>query len=391
MPGQSAESNGDGMRVPASLLHGMSDAQESRPIDGIRPSKVLTPASPHEAADLLADAAEHGMAVAPVGGGASLALGNPPERLDLAISTARLGGISHYEPTDLTLAVGAGTRFADLRAVLAEHGQGLPLDVPKPEEATIGGLIATALAGPRRLGSGSLRDLLIGIAVAHPSGTVTKAGGLVVKNVTGFDMMRLYHGSLGTLGVVVSANFKVLPLARAEATVRARFASLDEALVGAAAVRASRLSPVALEAGWWDGEWHTAVRLEGRPDTVRLLVTEAQGLLGGDQTSLHDNESATWWQRYVDAQAIGAEPRDVLLRCGTRPSGTAELARAVVRCLDETGARLLSLAASPGLGSVLSRVVFDGDSLSAAARLGALRESRHWPRESHREALDLLP
>jgi glycolate oxidase FAD binding subunit len=166
----------------------------------------------------------------------------------------------------------------------------------------------------------------------------------------------------------------VLPLARAEATVRARFASLDDALAAAAAVRASRLSPVALEAAWWDGEWQTAVRLEGRPDTVRLLVTEAQGLLGGDQTALHDNESAAWWQRYVDAQAIGAEPADVLLRCGTRPSGTAELARAVVRCLDETGARLLSLAASPGLGSVLSRVVFDGDSLSAAARLGALQQ-----------------
>lgn len=373
MPTVNAGSNGNGQLISASVLPGTSGIAENMRIDGIRPTTVLTPSNPQEAADILADAAERGLAVAPVGGGASLALGNRPERLDLVLSTARLGGIIHYEPTDLTLVVGAGTRFADLRTVLAEHGQGLPLDVAMPEEATIGGLIATALAGPRRLGSGSLRDLLIGISAAHPSGTVTKAGGLVVKNVTGFDLMRLYHGSLGTLGVVVSANFKVLPLARAEATVVSRVDSLDAALAAAAAVRTSRLLPVALEAAWWDGEWETAVRLEGRPETVRLLVTEAQGLIGGDQATLLDNESASWWQRYVDAQAIGAEPSDVLLRCGTRPSGTAELARAVLRCLDEAGARMLSLAASPGFGSVVARVVVD-DGTSAAVRSATLQQ-----------------
>ena len=342
-------------------------------VDGPTSATVESPATRQEAADLLADAAERGLAVAPVGGGTSLALGNRPERLDIALSTARLGGIIHYEPTDLTLAVGAGTRFADLRAVLAEHGQGLPIDVSRPEEATIGGLIATALAGPRRLGSGSLRDLLIGIAAAHPSGTVTKAGGLVVKNVTGFDLMRLYHGSLGTLGVVVSANFKVLPLARAEATVVARFASLDAALAAAATIRASRLSPVALEAAWWEGEWQTAGRLEGRPETVRLLSQETRSSIGGESATLLDAESGAWWQRYVDAQAVGAAPRDVLVRCTTRPSGTADLARTVVRCLDAAGAELSSLAASVGLGSVLCRLAFEESEEAAAARLAALQ------------------
>ena len=98
-------------------------------------------------------------------------------------------------------------------ASLAERGQTLPVDVADAEHATIGGMIATAMAGPRRFGSGTLRDLLIGIAVAYPDGTVGKAGGLVVKNVTGFDLMRLHLGALGTLGVIVSANFKVLPIA----------------------------------------------------------------------------------------------------------------------------------------------------------------------------------
>ena len=135
------------------------------------------------------------------------------------LSTEHLAGIIDYEPTDLVLSVGAGARFGDVQAVLAEHGQRLPLDPPGAADATIGGLIATGRWGPLRYSAGTLRDLLIGISVAHPSGTVSKAGGMVVKNVSGYDMPRLYLGSLGTLGVVVSANFKVLPRPRAEATV----------------------------------------------------------------------------------------------------------------------------------------------------------------------------
>ncbi len=192
-------------------------------VDGIIPPRIVEPERPADVAELLAGAASDGLAVAPIGGATSLALGNLPERLDVGLSTARLRGIIHYEPTDLTLSVAAGSPLADVQAVLAEHGQTLPIEVPRSERATIGGLIATALAGPRRYGAGTLRDLLIGISAAHPSGTVTKAGGLVVKNVTGFDLMRLYLGSLGTLGVIVSANFKVLPLPRHETTLHATY------------------------------------------------------------------------------------------------------------------------------------------------------------------------
>ena len=158
-------------------------------------------------------------------------LGNPPERVDCVLSTERLAGIIDYEPTDLVLSVGAGARFGDVQAVLGEHGQRLPLDPPGGADATIGGLIATGRWGPLRYSAGTLRDLLIGIAVAHPSGTVSKAGGMVVKNVSGFDMPRLYHGSLGTLGVIVSANFKVLPRPRAEATVIARLRRAGEGIL----------------------------------------------------------------------------------------------------------------------------------------------------------------
>src|SRR5690554_2646366 len=97
-------------------------------IDGIAPADVVAPDNAQAIADVLADAAERGQAVAPVGGGTALALGNVPERLDIALSTANVGGVIDYEPTDLVISVGAGARFADVQAVLAEHGQWLPLE-----------------------------------------------------------------------------------------------------------------------------------------------------------------------------------------------------------------------------------------------------------------------
>src|SRR5918995_7866 len=114
-------------------------------IDGIAASHVVAPGDAQEVAEALAAIAALGHAVAPVGGGTSLNMGNPPERVDCILSTEHLAGTIDYEPTDLVLSVGAGTRFGDVQAVLAEHGQRLPLDPPGGADATIGGLVA-----PRR-------------------------------------------------------------------------------------------------------------------------------------------------------------------------------------------------------------------------------------------------
>ena len=338
-------------------------------IDGLTPAETVTPESPQQVADVLADAAVRDRAVAPVGGGTALALGNPPERLDLALSTARLRGVLDYEPTDLVLSVAAGTRLGDVQAVLAEHGQTLPIDPPGGDEATIGGLIATALAGPRRLSSGTIRDLLIGIAVAHPSGTVTKAGGMVVKNVTGFDLPRLYHGSLGTLGVVVSANFKVLPLPRSEATLVVPTPSLDEALASADRLRASRIQPAALEVAWRDGQWLIAVRLAGREGTVRMLSTEAGQLLR-DAEMLEAAASVAWWKRYVAEQVLVVANDEALFRCAVQPRLTRELAKGVVAAAAELDAEIALLVASVGVGSVTVRLCF-GEGRGSGERLAA--------------------
>jgi glycolate oxidase FAD binding subunit len=337
-------------------------------IDGVEAASVVAPETPEAVAETLAEAAERGLAVAPVGGSTALSLGNPPERVDLALSTARLAGVIAYEPTDLVLSVGAGARFGDVQAVLAEHGQELPLDPPLADRATIGGLIATALAGPRRLSSGTLRDLLIGISVAHPSGTVTKAGGMVVKNVSGFDLARVYHGSLGTLGVIVSANFKVLPAPRAETTILAEAASPDEALTLAERVRGGRVQPAALEVSMGDDGWWVAVRLLGRTETVAALATEVEGSIRQDTARLVGEESRGWWREYVDALAVAHAPREVLVRCAARPKASHQLVRDALAATCDRGLRVRRLAASVGLGTVMVRATNDdedGDRLKA--------------------------
>ena len=334
-------------------------------VDGVVAPDVVVPGDAQETAAALAEAAALGRAVTPVGGGTALNLGNPPERVDRVLSTERLAGIIDYEPTDLVLSVGAGARFGDVQAVLAEHGQRLPLDPPGGADATIGGLIATSRWGPLRYSAGTLRDLLIGIAVAHPSGTVSKAGGMVVKNVSGYDMPRLYLGSLGTLGVVVSANFKVLPRPRAEATVIATYGEPAKAFSTASALRNGREPIAALEVAFLDAAWHLAARIEGRDETVAAVAGRISAIAGGDVNRVGGLESANWWASYVAKQQIADDENEVLVRCGARPKETAVLATDMAAALSEYGVTTPHLAVSSGLGAVVARLDF-GNRGSAA-------------------------
>ena len=329
-------------------------------IDGQFAAEIVTPHSSQEAAELLAEAAARRQAVAPVGGGTALGLGNPPERVDVVLSTAELAGIIDYEPSDLVLSVGAGARLGDVQVVLGEHGQRLPIDPPGGGDATIGGLIATARWGPLRHSAGTLRDLLIGIAVAHPSGAVSRAGGMVVKNVSGYDMPRLYLGSLGTLGVVVSANFKVLPRPRAEATLLANYGDAVGAFATADRLRQSPAPLAALEASSRDGAWQVAARVEGRAPTVDAVSARVAADLAAPAVRLDGLESAAWWDEYVAQQAREPESSGVIVRCGGRPRQTAVLADGVVAALSDIGVEVPFLAASPGLGTVVARLDFGG-------------------------------
>ena len=198
-------------------------------IDGLSPMAVVVPEDRRQVADVMRWAAESGVTVFPRGGGTKTGLGNPPETVGLVMDLSRLNRVIDYQPGDMTATVEAGITLDALQRELAAARQFVPLESPIPGRATVGGTLATGSAGPMAHAYGPPRDWLIGIGVVGADGVATKAGGRVVKNVTGYDLNKLYTGSLGTLGVIVEASFKVSPLQPEECAVVAPFDSMEEA------------------------------------------------------------------------------------------------------------------------------------------------------------------
>lgn len=216
-------------------------------VDEQTPESVVFPNTLEEVSQLLAAADGQGKAVVPWGAGTQMRLGNLAGRVDLVAGTSRLNRILEYEPADLTVIVEGGISLGALQSELARHGQFLPLDPPGAENATIGGILACNTSGPRRAFFGTARDRLIGIKVVHPNGEVTKGGGRVVKNVTGYDMNKLYTGSLGTLGIIVEAAFKIAPLFKEEHTLIVSCSSAAEAVGIAREISNRGVLPLAME------------------------------------------------------------------------------------------------------------------------------------------------
>jgi glycolate oxidase FAD binding subunit len=287
---------------------------DQRPIQGVRPRLVCAPGTAEALAAALASCDGAGAAVIPWGSGSQQSLGNPPQRADVVIDTQRLNRLVEWEPANLTATVEAGMRFADFQEALAGHNQWLPLDPPLPETATVGGLIATNTSGPRRLRDGALRDLVIGTRVANVDGTVTRAGGRVVKNVTGYDLNKLHIGALGTLGVIVEVTVKVAPRPEVERTWFGLFPSAAEAAAMVAAIARTSLTPTALaivngplatdlQVKIPDGKWLVLARASGfRPTVERhLREFEAQAKAAGaeEAQTLGDDLGKGLWQRYA--------------------------------------------------------------------------------------------
>ncbi len=204
--------------APWAELSSIVGAEHIRPatpadaVDGVAARLVIAPGSAEELARVLRCADATGLCVTPRGGGTKLGWGNPPQRADLILSTARLNRVLEHAWADMTVTVEAGCTVENLQRTLAEHGQRLALDALWPERATIGGILAASDNGALRVRFGALRDLIIGITLALPDGTLAKSGGKVVKNVAGYDLPKLATGSFGTLGVITQAVFRLYPV-----------------------------------------------------------------------------------------------------------------------------------------------------------------------------------
>lgn len=200
-------------RLSAAIGPGRIDRLPAINVGGTAPTLRARPESIDELAACLRVAAETGAAVVPWGGGTQQRIGLPPRRRDLLLETGALPPIADWEPADLTASFGAGMTLAAVQARLAEAGQQLGIDAPLAERATLGGLAATNTTGPRRWLYGGWRDQVIGMQMVLAGGEVIKSGGRVVKNVQGYDLAKLFIGSLGTLGVITQLNLKTVPVA----------------------------------------------------------------------------------------------------------------------------------------------------------------------------------
>jgi len=212
-----------------------------------QPRIVVEPGGEKELASVLRLANEAGLAVIPCGGGTKLSWGNSPTRADLLLSTARLDKIIEHVWADLTVTVEAGCTIQKLRDTLSQHGQRLALDALWPERATIGGVLSTNDSGALRLRFGSLRDLVIGMTIALPDGTLASSGGKVVKNVAGYDLPKLMTGALGTLGVITRAVFRLHPLPKIARTISASMGNFEAAQRALHAVQNSKLAHTAMQ------------------------------------------------------------------------------------------------------------------------------------------------
>ena len=239
-------------------------------------------------------------------------LGAPPRRYEVAFSTERMTRLLEYEPADLTCRVEAGIRLHDLQAALREQGQRLPLDPPHLERATVGGMVAANTNGLSRGRYGTVRDWVIGIAVAYPSGKVARAGGKVVKNVAGYDLMKLHIGALGTLGVVAEVNFKVQARPEMEATLLAQFDAPAPALGVGLKLAHQYLAPASAIVQDGDGgRWQLALKLEGYAREVQAakdqairFVREAGGIVQDAEIPLAFWDAARDWSTPADDEVM---------------------------------------------------------------------------------------
>ena len=332
--------------------------------DGLVPSFVALPGATDEAAAVMRVAAEHELAVVPRGTGSRLAWGTPASRCDLVIDMSRMAGIVDHAAGDLVARVQAGALMSDVQATLAQAGQEIALDVPG--DASVGGVVGSGLAGPRRLRYGTPRDLLIGITIVRADGTVAKSGGKVVKNVAGYDLGKLFAGSAGTLGLITEATFRLHPLPAACAYVTAEYIAVSVTCDAVAAAANSPLvsSAVELTRAEPGGPIQVGVLLEGSADGVAARSARMADLLGKGSVA---DAAPAWWP-----SAPRADAGETLIRVSFWVSALSRALDAIEAATVKTGLSPL-VAGSAGAGVLYVRVGADSQPGAVAEFAATLR------------------
>ena len=294
-------------------------------------SRQLSPASFEEARAALSQAAGDGHSVRIQGAGTKRGWTPAPADAELEIRTESLDRIVEHNAGDLTAVVEAGVPLARAQRQFASAGQMLALDpfLGPEHRATVGGILASGDSGPLRHRYGAARDLILGMTVALSDGTISRSGGKVIKNVAGYDLGKLFCGSFGTLGLILSVNVRLHPLPVATATALGVSADPDQLAAGARALAAAPMELEALDVAWRDGRGGILAQVGGvqarrRAETVATAM-RAAGLECVETT----DDDADLWARQRAGQR---SPNGALVRVGARPSALAQVLRAAGPC-----------------------------------------------------------
>jgi glycolate oxidase FAD binding subunit len=349
---------------------------------------IIPPSNAREVAEALKRASDEHLSIVIRGAGTKIDWGRPAAHIDVMLDMRRLNRVLAHAHGDLTATVEAGATLRDVNDTLSRLGQGLPLDPPFADEATIGGILATNDSGPLRHRYGAPRDLILGVQLATTDGVLSKAGGQVVKNVAGYDLSKLIAGSFGSLAAIISATFKLSPIPEASKTMRV--AVPDEGALAQAvrSVMASQLEPIAFEvhvrstqstrssqstqskngsANSADSAFNVLLRFASLPMAVAAQVAAASEALKGLATSINmvDGyaERTLWrahstqlWERAGAIVRASWLPASIAAVLGELPANAEMIGRA-------------------GIGAGLVRI--DGDDSEQARVIGQLRHSPH--------------
>ncbi|MCL1472355.1 FAD-binding oxidoreductase [Argonema antarcticum] len=320
---------------------------------------IVYPNTQSELAQVIACAYQQRWRVLPCGSSSKLSWGGVAKGVDVVISTSRLNRVIEHAVGDLTITVEAGAKLSDIQAILAASGQFIALDPSYPQTATIGGIVATADAGSLRQRYGGVRDMLLGISFVRADGQIAKAGGRVVKNVAGYDLMKLFTGSFGTLGMISQATFRVYPLPEASQTV-VLIGIGDAIALATKTLLASALTPTAVDLrstavvtnlGLGKG-MGLITRFQNITESIKQQSTrllEVGQTLGLQCSSYTGNDEAELWQKLAEQiWASGQEP-EIICKIGMLPTAAVATLTLLDNISHQQGIGLIHAGSGLGL------------------------------------------
>jgi glycolate dehydrogenase FAD-binding subunit len=342
-------------------------------------SVIAEPRDAGEVAELVRKCEADAITLAPLGAARTLAQIRPAP-VAMGISLVRMNRVIAYEPDDMTVIAEAGLTLGALNRLTATHGQRLPADPPHPDRTTLGALIAAAQAGPIRLSEGTVRDLLIGVRFVGHDARLIHGGGQVVKNVAGYDLMKVMVGSFGTLGVVTETTFKVRPIPDCYTVAIAQFPDPETALGAAAAlhdavplIHLEVMSAAVAKALEYAAQPHVFAGFAGNAEELAFLLSQATAILGPASAVVADSEAAMAYERLRDFEANDAA---IVAQIAVAP---AELAPSLQQCGAEfrahTGCGVAQIFTSEASNADLQRTLTRWREIARGAR-GHLRVLR---------------